>query len=80
LWLIVPVKALIKFSDFFIPKIARSDPEVREQAIMECNDKELVTSASKYDTRIEPHHRLIFNGCRIWIHHRFAIALDGEFS
>jgi hypothetical protein len=32
----------MKFSDFFIPKIARSDPEVRKQAVLECKDKELL--------------------------------------
>ena len=28
----------MKFSDFFIPKIARSDPKVREKAVLECAD------------------------------------------
>jgi hypothetical protein len=32
----------MKFSDLFIPKIARSDPKVREQAVLKCNDKELL--------------------------------------
>lgn len=32
----------MKFSDFFIPKIARSDSKVREQAILECKDIELL--------------------------------------
>jgi hypothetical protein len=32
----------MKFSDFFIPKIARSDPKVREQAVLKCNDIELL--------------------------------------
>lgn len=32
----------MKFSDFFIPKIARSDPKVREQAVLECKDVELL--------------------------------------
>jgi hypothetical protein len=32
----------MKFSDFFIPKIARSDPKVREKAVMKCTDKELL--------------------------------------
>jgi hypothetical protein len=32
----------MKFSDFFIPKIARSDPEIRKQAVLECKDKELL--------------------------------------
>jgi hypothetical protein len=29
---------LMKFSDLFIPKIARSDPKVREKAALECTD------------------------------------------
>jgi hypothetical protein len=33
---------LMKFSDLFIPKIARSDPKVREQAILKCTDIELL--------------------------------------
>ena len=32
----------MKFSDLFIPKIARSDPKVREQAILKCKDIELL--------------------------------------
>jgi hypothetical protein len=32
----------MKFSDLFIPKIARSDPKVREQAILKCKDVELL--------------------------------------
>jgi hypothetical protein len=32
----------MKISDFFIPKIARSDPKVREQAILKCTDIELL--------------------------------------
>lgn len=32
----------MKFGDLFIPKIARSDPKVREQAVKECKDKELL--------------------------------------
>jgi hypothetical protein len=32
----------MKFSDLFIPKIARSDPKVREQAILKCTDIELL--------------------------------------
>ena len=31
----------MKFSDFFIPKIARSDPKVREKAVLECLDSAL---------------------------------------
>jgi hypothetical protein len=40
---------LMKFSDFFIPKIARSDPKVREQAVMECQDKELLKRVIQND-------------------------------
>jgi hypothetical protein len=32
----------VKFSDFFIPKIARSDPKVREDAVLKCKDRELL--------------------------------------
>jgi len=32
----------MKFGDLFIPKIARSDPKVREQAVLECKDKDLL--------------------------------------
>lgn len=32
----------MKFSDFFIPKIARSDPKVREKAVLECVDTALL--------------------------------------
>jgi hypothetical protein len=39
----------MKFSDFFIPKIARSDPKVREQAVLECKDKELLKRVIKND-------------------------------
>jgi hypothetical protein len=39
----------MKFSDFFIPKIARSDPRVREQAVKECKDKELLKRVIQND-------------------------------
>jgi hypothetical protein len=39
----------MKFSDLFIPKIARSDPKVREQAVMECKDKELLKRVIQND-------------------------------
>ena len=32
----------MKFSDLFIPKIARPDPKVREQAILKCKDVDLL--------------------------------------
>jgi len=39
----------MKFSDFFIPKIARSDPKIHEQAVMECKDKELLKRVIQND-------------------------------
>ena len=39
----------MKFSDLFIPKIARSDPKVREEAIQECKDKELLKRVIQHD-------------------------------
>jgi hypothetical protein len=42
-------EALMKFGDFFIPKIARSDPKVRKQAVMECIDKELLKRVIQND-------------------------------
>ncbi len=39
----------MKFSDFFIPKIARSDPKVREQAVLECQDKDLLKRVIQND-------------------------------
>jgi len=39
----------MKFSDIFIPKIARSDPKVREEAIMQCQDKELLKRVIQND-------------------------------
>jgi hypothetical protein len=39
----------MKFSDFFIPKIARSDPKVREKAVLECEDKELLKRVIQND-------------------------------
>jgi hypothetical protein len=39
----------MKFSDLFIPKIARSDPKVREQAVMECKDIELLKRVIQND-------------------------------
>jgi hypothetical protein len=39
----------MKFSDLFIPKIARSDPKVREEAIQECKDKELLKRVIQND-------------------------------
>ena len=39
----------MKFSDFFIPKIARSDPKVREQAVKECQDVGLLNRVVQND-------------------------------
>jgi hypothetical protein len=39
----------MKFSDFFIPKIARSDPKVREQAVLECVDLALLQRVIQND-------------------------------
>jgi hypothetical protein len=39
----------MKFSDLFIPKIARSDPKVREEAVLECKDKELLKRVIQND-------------------------------
>jgi hypothetical protein len=40
---------LMKFSDLFIPKIARSDPKVREKAVLECTDCDLLQRVLKND-------------------------------
>jgi hypothetical protein len=37
------------FGDFFIPKIARSDPKVREKAVLECNDSALLQRVIQND-------------------------------
>jgi hypothetical protein len=39
----------MKFSDFFVPKIARSDPKVREKAVLECTDSDLLQRVVKFD-------------------------------
>jgi hypothetical protein len=39
----------MKFSDFFIPKIARSDPKVREKAVLECADIALLQRVIQND-------------------------------
>lgn len=39
----------MKFSDFFIPKIARSDPKVREKAVIECVDLALLQRVVQND-------------------------------
>ena len=40
----------MKFSDLFLPKIARSDPEVRKQAVREADNVELLKNVSKKDS------------------------------
>lgn len=44
----------MKFSDLFIPKIAQSDPKVREQAVLKCKDIELLKRviANEKDERV----------------------------
>jgi len=39
----------VKFSDFFIPRIARSDPKVREKAVLECVDPALLQRVVQND-------------------------------
>jgi hypothetical protein len=39
----------MKFGGFFIPKIARSDPKVREKAVLECTDSDLLQRVVKFD-------------------------------
>ena len=39
----------MKFSDFFIPKIAQSDPKVREKAVLECVDLALLQRVVQND-------------------------------
>jgi len=39
----------MKFSYLFIPKIARSDPKVREQAVLKCKDKDLLKRVIQHD-------------------------------
>jgi hypothetical protein len=41
--------SIVKFSDFFIPKIARSDPKVREKAVLECVDLALLQRVVQND-------------------------------
>jgi hypothetical protein len=39
----------MKFSDFFLPKIARSDPKVRERAVQSCKDPDLLQRVLQHD-------------------------------
>jgi hypothetical protein len=40
----------MKFSDLFLPKIARSDPEVRKKAVMKEKNPGLLKQVGKKDT------------------------------
>ncbi len=40
----------MKFSDLFLPKIARSDPEVRKDAVRNEQNVELLKNVSKKDS------------------------------
>jgi hypothetical protein len=40
----------MKFRDLFLPKIARSNPEVRKRAVMEEENKELLANVVKNDS------------------------------
>ena len=40
----------MKFSDLFLPKIARSDPEVRKEAVRNEQNVELLKNVSKKDS------------------------------
>jgi len=39
----------MKLSDLFLPKIARSDPKVRKEAVMACEDKDLLKRVIQND-------------------------------
>ncbi len=39
----------MKLRDFFLPKIARSDPEVRKQAVLQEENAELLKKVSEKD-------------------------------
>jgi hypothetical protein len=39
----------MKFSDLFLPKIERSDPEVRKKAVLEVTDAGLLKQVSEKD-------------------------------
>jgi hypothetical protein len=40
----------MKLRDFFLPKIARSDPEVRKQAVLKEDNKELLMNVIENDS------------------------------
>jgi hypothetical protein len=58
----------VKFSDFFIPKIARSDPKDRIQAISECKDIELLQRviANDKDERVRLAAKQRIEALRPW--------------
>ncbi len=39
----------MKLGDLFLPKIARSDPKTREEAVLKCQDKELLKRVLQND-------------------------------
>jgi hypothetical protein len=43
----------MKFSDLFLPKIARSDPKVRKEAVKSEINRELLTQVIKKDSHPE---------------------------
>ena len=43
----------MKFSDLFLPKIARSDPKVRKEAVKSETNKEMLKQVSKKDDHPE---------------------------
>ena len=40
----------MKFSDLFVPKIARSDPKVRQKAVAEESNKDVLTKVIQNDS------------------------------
>ncbi len=39
----------MKIGDLFLPKIARSDPRTREEAVLKCQDKDLLARVVQND-------------------------------
>lgn len=50
----------MKFSDLFIPQIARSDPKTREKAVLKCKDVELLKRVIQHDK--DDHVRQVAKG------------------
>ncbi|MGD8700801.1 MAG: hypothetical protein PVG51_00445 [Desulfosarcina sp.] len=46
----------MKLRDFFLPKIVRSDPEVRKQAVSKEENKELLMNVIENDSDKEVRH------------------------